>query len=204
MPALYRITVLTGLRQILPRRRAVCDDAAFCLHRRARMATRALTLLCLAVGVDGVCETGKGCGHEQLSPTTLYSKGRLDGLHLHITTVNDDAAMSMFDEDGVLKPWTEWKGFQRDVIDWVALKAGFTYTLYSASGHGPNCPKKADGSVEDPKKLAGNYGCAERDTYDDAVPDEFRTHMYWAQYYITPGRIGKSLFTSPVISDVGV
>ena len=168
------------------------------------MATRALTLLCLAVGVDGVCETGKGCGHEQLSPTTLYSKGRLDGLHLHITTVNDDAAMRMFDEDGVLKPWTEWKGFQRDVIDWVALKAGFTYTLYSASGHGPNCPKKADGSVEDPKKLAGNYGCAERDTYDDAVPDEFRTHMYWAQYYITPGRIGKSLFTSPVISDVGV
>ena len=168
------------------------------------MAARRLTLLGLAVGINGVCETNKGCGNEALSPATLYSKGRLDGLHLHITTVHDDAAMSMWDKDGVLKPWTEWSGFQRDVIDWVALKAGFTYTLYSASGHGPNCPKKADGSVEDPKKLAGNYGCAERDTYDDAVPDEFRTHMYWAQYYITPGRIGKSLFTSPVISDVGV
>lgn len=28
--------------------------------------------------------------------------------------------------------------------------------------------------------------------------------MYWAQYYITPGRLKKSLFTSPVISDVGI
>jgi hypothetical protein len=167
------------------------------------MAARRLTLLGLAVGINGVCETNKGCGNEALSPATLYSKGRLDGLHLHITTVHDDAAMSMWDKDGVLKPWTEWSGFQRDVMDWVALKAGFTYTLYSASGYGPNCPKRADGSVEDPKKIAGNYGCAERDTYDEAVPDEFRTHMYWAQYYITPGRIGKSRFTSPVISDVG-
>ena len=28
--------------------------------------------------------------------------------------------------------------------------------------------------------------------------------MFWAQYYITPGRLKKSLFTSPVISDVGI
>ena len=46
------------------------------------MAARRLTLLGLAVGINGVCETNKGCGNEALSPATLYSKGRLDGLRV--------------------------------------------------------------------------------------------------------------------------
>ena len=48
--------------------------------------------------------------------------------------VHDNQAMNMFAEDGDLLPWTEWRGFTRDVIGWVADHAGFTYVLHSPSG----------------------------------------------------------------------
>ena len=52
--------------------------------------------------------------------------GDLSGLHLHITTIHDSTAMNMLDANGDMLPWQQWKGFQRDVIDWVSRKAGFT------------------------------------------------------------------------------
>ena len=76
--------------------------------------------------------------------------GDLRGVHLEITTVHNSAAMNMFDSDGGLLPWQEWRGFQRDVIDWVAAKAGFTYTLHLPSGEGEACAKNEDGSVQTP------------------------------------------------------
>jgi hypothetical protein len=125
--------------------------------------------------------------------------GNLSRVHLHITTVHDSVAMNMgLTADGML-PWTEWTGFQRDVIDWVATHAGFTYTLHSPSGDGPACPRKKDGSKLLLHQYAGNYNCGGDDVYTNN-----QTHVYWAQYYITPWRLGNSLFSVPVLSDVGL
>ena len=60
------------------------------------------------------------------SDWSAASAGDLSGIHLHITTIHDSTAMNMVDENGDMLPWQQWRGFQRDVIDWVARKAGFT------------------------------------------------------------------------------
>ena len=82
----------------------------------ARGAVVTALVVSLAVAIHG-CEPGSGC--MPLKPTTNYSKGDLTGLHLHITTVHDSAAMNMRDSDGNLLPSEQWTGFQRDVMDWV-------------------------------------------------------------------------------------
>ena len=48
--------------------------------------------------------------------------GDLSGAHLHLTTVHNREAMNMFDSAGTLLPWSQWYGFQRDVIDEVAKR----------------------------------------------------------------------------------
>jgi hypothetical protein len=107
--------------------------------------------------------------------------------------------MNMLNADGELLPVSEWTGFQRDVIEEVSRRAGFTYTLHSPSGDGPSCARNEDDSKKEPKDYAGAYKCGEEDVYNLT-----RTHAYWAQYYITPSRLRKSIFTVPVLSDVGL
>jgi len=143
--------------------------------------------------------------------------GDLKGMHLHITSVHDAAAMNMMDAAGNMLPWEEWKGFTVDVIQWVSRKAGFTYTLHSASGYGKHCPKKEDGSMFPQAHYKGMYNCAGNDVYCTGgvdgpdydcegfnVPPENQTHIFWAMAYITPWRLDAMLFTTPVLSDVGI
>jgi hypothetical protein len=125
--------------------------------------------------------------------------GNLSGIHLHITAVHDDQGMNMFAHDGRMLPWMEWRGFQRDVIDWVAARAGFTYTLHSPSGNGPACSRQADNSKFPIERYTGQYNCAGEDmnAYN-------YTHVFWAMAYITPPRLAAAPYTVPVLSDVGI
>ena len=84
-----------------------------------------------------------------------------------------------------------------DMIEWVSSKAGFTYTLSSPMGQGPNCKHSEDPSATS-SQYAVQYNCGS----DDVTAG--RTDMYWALYYITPGRLETNLMTVPFMSDVGV
>ena len=99
--------------------------------------------------------------------------------------------------DTDLLPPEEWEGMVIDMVAWVAKKAGFTYTLSPPTGHGENCNHSTEDTAKD-SQYAVQYNCGS----DDVTSG--RSDMYWALYYITPGRLATNLMTVPFISDVGV
>ena len=70
----------------------------------------------------------------EFHPEVAY---QLRGEHLVITAVAEHYAMEMFSSfatNKTLLPVENWRGLLRDVIDWIAREAGFTFELRSASG----------------------------------------------------------------------
>ena len=123
----------------------------------------------------------------------------LKGKHYNITSIHAEGYVGMGYEgpDTALLPSDEWEGMVIDMIAWVARKAGFTYTLAPPTGQGSNC-KHSDDSTATSSQYAVQYNCGS----DDVTAG--RSDMYWALYYITPGRLETNLVTVPFMSDVGV
>ena len=162
----------------------------------SHMSTRTKLLVFLAV-TAGLSEPTRLPVHVPAGADAFA--GDMTGVHLHITAVHDDQGMGMFAHNGSMLPWMEWRGFQRDVIDWVAARAGFTYTLHSPSGDGPACSRQVDGSKFPIEQYSSQYNCAG----DDVAVNNY-THAVWAMAYITPGRLVAASYTVPIISDVGI
>lgn len=163
----------------------------------------------------------------EFHPEVAY---QLRGEHLVITAVAEHYAMEMFSSfatNKTLLPVENWRGLLRDVIDWIARKAGFTFELRSASGDGRSCYRDAGGGKGPPEIYATDYICAQEDVFDfhgthvdyldfhevptihgarknRSMDGHTMTDVYLGIFYITPFRLALSLMTVPIISDVGL
>mmetsp|Transcript_1939 Transcript_1939/g.5711 ORF Transcript_1939/g.5711 Transcript_1939/m.5711 type:complete len:733 (-) Transcript_1939:1908-4106(-) len=107
-----------------------------------------------------------------------------------------------YDEPGSdLWPESEWRGFLVDVLNWIAQKANFSYTLQAPSGTGSECtlPDDVGQRHNTSKDYAAQYNCGAQDVFD-----RNESHIYLGMYYITAERLDQGLFTIPFASDVGI
>jgi hypothetical protein len=108
-------------------------------------------------------------GGIQLTPAqeaafSAYMNGNLSGLHLRITVIHHSLATNTGYDDPALiaknelRPSSEWTGFWVDMIDWVAMRGGFTYSLHVPSGNGTDCVLPP-GEVHGPRAYASQFNC---------------------------------------------
>ena len=73
-----------------------------------------------------------------LSCLLMSNSMTLGGRHLDITVIHALGAIDMgYERPGdTLLPEAEWEGFVVDMIEWIAARADFTYSLHSPSGLG--------------------------------------------------------------------
>ena len=125
-------------------------------------------------------------------------RGDLVGRHFDITIVETAPFVMPIDGDYfcdglhcVLPSGSAFQGLVPSMIYEMSLRAGFTYTLHTASGHGSGCSPGQEA-------LSSNYGCAQKD-----VTELGATHMYWGDFYATPARANASLFSQPFLASTG-
>ena len=122
----------------------------------------------------------------------------LHGAHLDITVIHAKGAADMGIDDGSqLLPPEQWTGFLIDMLEWIAARADFTYTLTTPSGLGPDCitTDASAGIIQ----YATQYNCGVND-----VVHLNRTQIYFGMYYITAPRIQTNEFTFAFLSDAGL
>ena len=117
----------------------------------------------------------------------------LGGRHYDLTLVHGPPFVDMGVDDGALLPPVQWSGYIVDMIEIVAARADFTYTLHGPSGVHAKC------TSTDPLQAAGDYGCGQQDAL---VLN--RTDAYWSMYYVTGPRLDAGDFTAPFLSNVGI
>jgi hypothetical protein len=69
----------------------------------------------------------------------------LRGRHFNITVVHEPGGAEVLDSAGELLPRDQWSGFIIDMIEWIAPRANFTYSLHTPSGRGSACVHAAGG-----------------------------------------------------------
>uniref|UniRef100_A0A7S1UDF6 Ionotropic glutamate receptor C-terminal domain-containing protein n=1 Tax=Phaeomonas parva TaxID=124430 RepID=A0A7S1UDF6_9STRA len=121
--------------------------------------------------------------------------GNLGGVHLNIVTVHADGFMDVGCNDGAFKPQDEWDGYLRDVVDWIAARSNFTFTLAAPTGQGSACVNFTGSAID----FATQYNCGQQDVTDLGNAD-----AYLGMFYITAERLTASTFTIPFESNVGL
>ena len=80
----------------------------------------------------------------------------------------------------------EAEGFVVDMLEWVAQRAGFTYTLHAPTGNGSHC--KASAGVTSLDQYAGQYNCGQDDVTELGLTD-----VYWGAFTrLFPARVHRT------------
>lgn len=105
--------------------------------------------------------------------------------------------MTVRDSSGDIMTKSNWDGFIPKLIELVADRAGFTYSLYLPSGLGGGICSQPEGR-QSLKNLTSSYGCGQRDTFEN------RTQMFFSLYYVTADRLNKTYATQPFLTNQGL
>lgn len=130
-------------------------------------------------------------------PLTLNGPPTLNGEHLLITVAQESGFVNIEedDEDGSLK----FSGYIMDMIDGIAARANFTYTIKTPSGFGSLCHDRLSSNNQTDAfaaKYRTQYKCGQSDVNDLPISN-YTTDMYWGLYYVTPERQLENQFTLP-------
>ena len=129
-----------------------------------------------------------------------------DGTTLNITIIPSHFFLwNVSANPGIPIGANEVSGYFNEMVGNVSKssRANFDYQLYLPSGFGKHCSPQLNYPADKDQAYSSvyrtQYNCGADDVTDPNVPAEYRTHIYWALYYITNPRLLTNRFTIPYI-----